>query len=291
MTANNGSFQLHHPNLLTGTGEVTASRQTAEQTYLVEFTAPELAKAVKPGQFVMVRLSGLYAPLLGRPFAVYTADQKTGRVQVIYLVVGRMTGRLCQIELGTKLEWWGPLGNGWQAVTAGLPCREDGYPYDHLIMAAGGIGYTPFYLLAQECATLSNPPKLTLLYGARTKTRLADLSDFQKLGIQVRIATDDGTEGEKGNVADLLNAAVAESFPCQKTVIAACGPHPMLAAVFHTAEQLGNIPCYTSLETPMSCGMGLCFGCVIEYRGDDGKPDYRRTCIDGPVFDAYRLYW
>lgn len=277
-------FRQHHPSLANGTGEVTASRPTAEQTWLVEFSAPELARLVRPGQFVMLRLPGLYVPLLGRPFAVYAADAESGRVQVVYLVVGRMTERLARIEPGTPVEWWGPLGNGWAPLES-----EDGtLPYRRLIMAAGGIGYTPFYLLAKKYAALTNPPQLTLLYGARTKARLADLSDFRRLGIDVRIATDDGSEGQKGRVADLIEEAAGDA---QSTVLAACGPHPMLAAVFNEAKRLGNIPCWTSLETPMSCGMGLCFGCVIEYKADDGKPDYRRTCVDGPVFDAYRLYW
>ena len=282
-SAKNG-FEKEHPSLKTGTGSVTDSHPVADATWLVEFTAPQLAETVQPGQFVMVRLPDLYFPLLGRPFAVYQADRRSGRVRVIYLVVGNMTNRLSRIEPGTPVEWWGPLGGGW------APIEKEGRPAARrIVMAAGGIGYTPFYMLAEKYAALRNPPEQILLYGARTKERVPNLGTFAELGVDVHLATDDGSAGQKGTVADLLkvNGTVLPG----ETLIAACGPRPMLAAVFDTARNLGNVPCWTSLETPMSCGMGLCFGCVVEYRADDGKIDYRRTCVDGPVFDAYRLIW
>lgn len=278
------AFEQDHPNLKSEVGTVTGSRPVAEGTWMVEFTAPELAAAAEPGQFVMLRLPGLYSPLLGRPFAIYQAERDSGRVRVVYLVVGNMTGKLSRIETGTPIEWWGPLGGGW------TPIEKEGRPAARrILMAAGGIGYTPFYMLAEKYAALDNPPELVLLYGARTRQRVPDLGDFEKLGVDLRLATDDGTAGRKGTVADLLRETGL--LVPGESLVAACGPRPMLAAVFETARNLGNTPCWTSLETPMSCGMGLCFGCVIEYRGDDGKIDYRRTCVDGPVFDAYRLVW
>jgi dihydroorotate dehydrogenase electron transfer subunit len=281
---NENAFREHHPNLREGTGTVTESRPVAEGTWLVEFTAPELAAAVRPGQFIMLRLAGLYSPLLGRPFAVYSVDRRSGRVRVIYLVVGNMTERLVRIESGASLRWWGPLGGGW------TPIEKDGRPVArHVLMVAGGIGYTPFYLLAEKYTALSDPPELKLLYGARNKERIPNLDDFRNLGVDVRLATDDGSEGVKGTVTALLEAK--GTIVPKESLIAACGPQPMLAAVFETAKRFGNVPCWTSLETPMSCGIGLCFGCVVEYRTEEGTIDYRRTCIDGPVFDAYRLVW
>jgi dihydroorotate dehydrogenase electron transfer subunit len=77
--------------------------------------------------------------------------------------------------------------------------------------------------------------------------------------------------------------------PGETTQLLCCGPSPMLRSAFYTAQKLG-LPCLVSLETPMSCGLGICFGCVVPYRENDTW-DYRRTCIDGPVFDAYHLRW
>ncbi|MDD3587531.1 MAG: dihydroorotate dehydrogenase electron transfer subunit, partial [Thermoguttaceae bacterium] len=70
----------------------------------------------------------------------------------------------------------------------------------------------------------------------------------------------------------------------------ACGPTPMLKAVWHVAEKK-NLRCWVSLESAMSCGLGICYGCAIEYLVSDKTWDYRRVCVDGPVFDAWRLKW
>src|SRR5690606_7753624 len=112
-------------------------------TYRVRFRCPEIARAIVPGQFVMLRLAGFDDPLLGRPLALYdTFDDDEGQpvgIDVVYLVIGKMTRHLAEFTPGQKLELWGPLGNG-------FPPRE----VEHLVMVAGGIGQTPFLALAQE---------------------------------------------------------------------------------------------------------------------------------------------
>ena len=52
-----------------------------------------------------------------------------------------------------------------------------------------------------------------------------------------------------------------------------------------------GVPCYVSLETPMACGLGICFSCVAPVREEAGKWDYRRTCVEGPVFAAESIAW
>jgi dihydroorotate dehydrogenase electron transfer subunit len=72
--------------------------------------------------------------------------------------------------------------------------------------------------------------------------------------------------------------------------VATCGPDAMMAAVARwTAAR--EIPCEASLETPMACGIGICFTCVAPIRDADGGWDYRRTCVEGPVFDAASIVW
>ena len=68
----------------------------------------------------------------------------------------------------------------------------------------------------------------------------------------------------------------------------ACGPTPMLKAVAALAREF-SLPCQVSLETPMACGMGICFSCVTKVRDGRGGWDYRRTCVEGPVFDAEKI--
>lgn len=290
----------------TETVPVLENRELTRETWKIAFQAPEFAPLVRPGQFVMIRLPETVDPLLGRPFAVWSADKETGHVEVIYLVVGKMTKRLTRVKAGDQLEIWGPLGNGWEVIeraTRKPDPSENGrnddsakstgepLPFRHLIMVAGGIGQTPFLSLAKKYAALPNPPVLSLLYGAKTKDRISLVDEFQKLGVRVRIATEDGSDGEKGFVTPMIPREIeAVGIPFAETLVAACGPKPMLRATWNEAAKRG-VRCFTSLESPMSCGMGICFGCVVDYLTDDGIWDYRRTCVDGPVFDASRLKW
>ena len=272
-----------------GTVSVEENVLTARDTYRVRFACPELARRIVPGQFVMLRLSGVDDPLLGRPMAMYDVVLDDGGeprgLDVVYLTVGKMTRRLAKVEPGGRLEVWGPLGNG-------FPPTET----DHLVMVAGGIGQTPFLSLAKEYLggqIFGDPPrqvpkarKVTLCYGAQTAEFLASVHDFEQAGVEVRLSTDDGSIGHPGLVTDLITPVVESSeWPCR---IVCCGPEPMMAAAAGIARELGR-PCQVSLETPMACGIGICFSCVAKIRGADGRWDYRRTCVEGPVFDAERV--
>lgn len=264
----------------------------ARDTYRVRLACPEIAQWIVPGQFLMVRLPGTDDPLLGRPLALYDTwfdvNGELGGVDVVYLVVGRMTRRLAQVRPGAALEIWGPLGNGFTPR-----------PVEHLVMVAGGIGQTPFLALGREAAggrQYGDPPRptphvgrATLCYGVRTAELLAGVDDFRAAGVDVRIASDDGSVGRRGLVTELLADALDElgSPNCR---IACCGPERMMEAVSELARARG-VPCELSLETPMACGIGICFSCVAKVRQSDGEWDYKRTCVEGPIFDAEKIVW
>ena len=201
-------------------------------------------------------------------------------LDAVQLINGRSRG-----GVGATLDIWGPLGNG-------FPPDE----VEHLVMVAGGIGQTPFLALGREFLgrqQYGTPPrkvprarKVTLCYGARSAEFLAGAGDFEAAGIDVHLATDDGSRGHGGPVTELVAPLVAGSpWPCR---IVCCGPEPMMAATARLARQLG-VPCQVSLETPMACGIGACFSCVARIRDGSGNWDYRRTCIEGPVFDAEQV--
>ncbi len=272
-----------------GSAEVIENVELATDTHRIRLVCPELAARVVPGQFVMLRLSGTDDPLLGRPLAMYESvlddAGEPWALDVVYLVVGKMTGRLVGIRAGESIDVWGPLGNGFPPESV-----------DHLIMVAGGIGQTPFLALGQETLgrrsygngdrQAGKAKRVTLCYGARTERLLAGVEDFRDAGIEVRVATDDGSAGRHGLVTELIEPLVDETEgECR---IVCCGPEPMLMAVTQLAERLA-VPCQASLETPMACGMGICFSCVTKVRDEDGGWDYRRTCIEGPVFDANKI--
>ena len=280
--------------------EVLENVRVARDTFRLRVAAPEIARRVVPGQFLMLRLAGCNDPLIGRPLALYdTVDGSSGTpqrafptaepnaVDVVYLVKGKFTSRLAGYVPGQKIDVWGPLGNGFTAA-----------PVEQLIMVAGGIGQTPFVALAQEALggrsygdssrTAARVHRVTLCYGARSAEYHAGLEDFERAGVDVRLATDDGSRGHHGLVTDLLKQALAEGSHSRQVVC--CGPEPMMEAAAKIALA-ANIPCQVSLETPMACGIGICFTCVAKVRDASGEWDYKRTCVEGPVFDAAKLEW
>jgi dihydroorotate dehydrogenase electron transfer subunit len=264
----------------------------ARDTYRVRFECLEIARQIVPGQFLMLRFADCNDPLLGRPLALYDvvldAAGQPSAIDVVYLVLGKMTARLAKCEPGEELDVWGPLGNG-------FPPR----PTEHLIMVAGGIGQTPFLALGQEYLgrrqygtpprKLSPAKKVTLCYGVRTAALAAGVDDFRAAGFDVRLSSDDGTLGHHGLVTDLLGEALADSAASIRLVVC-CGPEPMMEAVAALCHER-SAPCLVSLETPMACGIGICFSCVAKVRQPDGTWDYKRTCVEGPIFDATKIEW
>jgi dihydroorotate dehydrogenase electron transfer subunit len=253
-------------------GTVVRNVPIAENTWRITIDSEEPLPEVRAGQFAMLRLPNRTDPLLARPFAVYLAEAH--RFEAVYLTVGKMTRLLAAVRTNDPLEFWLPLGNGFSDE-----------PVQHTILVAGGIGQTPFLMYCRNARKRGE--RITLLYGVRTAARTACMDDFRGLGITPVIAADDGSAGYHGLVTDLIEP---QYHAGELTKILACGPLPMLRSVFFTAKKLG-LPCSVSLETPMSCGLGICFGCVVPYRENDDTLDYRRTCTEGPVFDAYKLQW
>jgi dihydroorotate dehydrogenase electron transfer subunit len=272
--------------LVHASAPVSENVPLARQTYRLRLHLPEMARAIRPGQFLMIRLPGTSDPLLGRPFALYDTvlDDKNQpvAVDVVYLVVGKVTGLLAALRPGDRVEVWGPLGNGFPEL----------HDLDHVALVAGGIGQTPFLAHVRELLGVrgygGRPPRrvadrVSLYYGVRTADLAAGVEDFRAAGAAVHLASDDGSLGFRGFVTRLLR----QHNPPQHLV--GCGPEPMLRALAGLARGWG-VPCHLSLETPMACGVGICFSCVTRVRTADGW-DYRRVCTDGPVFDAANLAW
>jgi dihydroorotate dehydrogenase electron transfer subunit len=274
-----------------GQATIAHNASVARDTYRIGFRCPEIARQIVPGQFLMLRLPGTNDPLLGRPLAMYdttrNGDGSPVGLEVVYLTVGKMTHRLATLKAGDPLEVWGPLGNGFPLYRA-----------KHLVLVAGGIGQTPFLSLAKELMgaqrygdpprVIERPSKITLCYGARNEGYLAGVDDFRQLGIDVQISTDDGSAGHHGLVTNLLRSTLdASPFGSSPELcrIVSCGPEPMLEAVSKIAAER-KVACDVSLETPMACGIGICFSCVAKIRDKSGEWDYRRTCVEGPVFPA-----
>ena len=274
------------PSFFQRRAAVVFNHRLAKDTYLIRLHVADIPRAIRPGQFVMIRLLGATDPLLGRPFALYdTVLDERGdpvAIDIVYLVVGKVTSALAYLTTGATLDVWGPLGNAFPEPASN----------DHVGLVAGGIGQTPFLAHMRELlgtrgyggmAPRRRVSKVSLFYGVRTADLAAGVDDFRQAGAEVHLASDDGSIGYHGYVT----ALVEKSKPCGH--LFGCGPEPMLRALAQLAERKSS-PCHLSLETPMACGVGICFSCVTPVKTADGW-DYKRVCVEGPVFDAESLWF
>jgi dihydroorotate dehydrogenase electron transfer subunit len=253
--------------------------------FRLRLAAPKDAAGPQPGQFLMVKVRDAIDPLLRRPFGVfdmgtfepeYSDVSRQTYLEILYKVVGRGTKVLSNLHHGDHVDLLGPLGKGFDTVgTVG-----------EKILVGGGVGLAPLYYLAGK---LAKDSRVHLFAGGRNRDDILCITEFERLGIETYVATDDGTLGERGLVTEVMERYVANS-PSEKTIFA-CGPFPMLKAVSRIAKRY-SIPCQVSLEAYMACGVGACLGCVIKGRNHtEESTDYLCVCKDGPVFDSLELLW
>lgn len=261
--------------------EVLTNTRLSSDYNVLSLAAPEIARALLPGQFVMVKPTHGLEPLLRRPFSVFEivrdgADRHLG-VSLLNKRVGVGTGLLYDAEAGVRIGCVGPLGRPFVPVD----------PPAEAWMVAGGVGLAPFASLAEALVERGTP--MTLFYGARSRADLFYETFFERLGARLVLTTEDGTRGESGRITAPLERALAAVSAEQQLTIYACGPTPMMRAVATLGARFAR-PVFVSLEPVMGCGMGGCYSCVVRVRRGKGT-HFVRSCLDGPVFDASAVVW
>ena len=231
---------------------ITAVREVARGMFVISMKAPEIASAVRAGQFVNLGFPGVF---LRRPFSVYRVDGD--RIEVVLKAVGVGTKALLSMRPGEVVSCLGPLGRGFE-LSAGLRSA---------VLISGGLGVAPMPLAAKEAKALGM--NVTWVHGARNAEELC--SEAQ--GDDVIWATDDGSRGFAGTA--VMAAPDGD-------VVLACGPNRMLAAV---AERWPDAQ--VAVETYMGCGTGVCLGCAVPLR----RGGYDRACKEGPVYQAADVDW
>jgi dihydroorotate dehydrogenase electron transfer subunit len=260
----------------------------------------------RAGQFAMLRGDWGADPLLGRPMSILRLAGAAGggalgagrdaglaapgaaadRADFLLKVVGKGTQALADARPGTRATLLAPLGR---------PFRDEEDAARRVLLVGGGVGVPPVYALARERAAAGRAATTTLLLGGRTAADVfpALSAEIAALGVEVVVATEDGSQGAAGRVtaplAPRLNAAAAA--PAGATVYA-CGPDGMLralaalcagAAAEHGAARVRY---WAAVEQLMACGFGACLGCVLPLA--DGRR--KLVCTDGPVLDGREVY-
>lgn len=247
---------------------VNSCTSVSPDTFLLELTHHEMLPEAVPGQFAEILVEGSPKTFLRRPISIHDIDRVRNSVSFLIHKVGAGTERLSRLCPGDTVNVLLPLGNGFDYVSV----RPS-----HPLLAGGGVGVAPLYMLGRELATQGVQP--TFLFGGRNVSNLLRMDAFEKLG-RVFATTDDGSFGEHGVATD-HSVLRNEKFD----VIYACGPTPMLKAVAAHASRNG-IACQVSLEHKMACGIGACLCCVEQTRKGN-----LCVCKDGPVFSIEELLW
>ncbi|HJA71141.1 MAG TPA: dihydroorotate dehydrogenase electron transfer subunit [Candidatus Lachnoclostridium stercoravium] len=247
------------------TAVVASQEKIADDIYSMWIEAGEIAEKCVPGQFISVYTKDK-SRLLPRPISICEADKASGKLRIVYRVVGGGTEEFSGYRAGDTIEIMGPLGNG-------FPLGEKS-----AFLIGGGIGIPPMLELAKALKA-KGVSQITAVLGYRDQLFLNE--EFQAYA-DVYVATEDGSVGTKGNVLDAIRANGLKA-----DVIYACGPTPMLRALKAYAQE-NHMECWLSLEEKMACGIGACLACVCKSKEVDSHSHVhnKRICKDGPVFAA-----
>jgi ferredoxin--NADP+ reductase len=203
------------------------------------------------------------------PLTAADWDASRGTVSIVFLEVGASTRKLGLLAEGEELfHLAGPLGNPTEVENFG-----------NVVIVGGGVGIATAYPVAKAMEEAGN--RVTSIIGARSSDKLIFKEKMASVSDDFRIATDDGSEGRKGFVSDVLGELLRSGARVDR--IFTVGPTVMMKVVADTTQPFG-VKTVASLNPIMLCGMGMCGGCRVRVGGT-----VRFACVDGPDFDAHQV--
>ena len=243
--------------------EILEKRQLNAQVTAMTLKAPLIAKKVKAGQFVIIRIDEQGERI---PLTVADFDAENGTVSIIFQAVGFTTKRLATLNVGDSiLDCVGPLG-----------CPTDFGSPKKAIVIGGGVGCAIAYPQAKALHNMG--VKTTIIAGFRNKDFVILEAEMAKVADELYITTDDGSYGQKGFVTDVLMEIISKD---NYDLVIAIGPTPMMKFVSLVTKE-NNIKTIVSLNPIMIDGTGMCGGCRVRVGGK-----IKFACVDGPDFDAH----
>lgn len=232
---------------------------------------------VKAGQFAQLFLDS-EKNLLPRPISICDFDEDKHSLRFVYQLAGEGTKAFSELVPGDTLRMLVPLGNGFNVSTN----------KKSIALVGGGVGVPPMLALAKACRVKNPNATITAILGFRSETIL--IEDFRTTGVDVAVATDDGSVGFKGNCVQYMRES-----GLRFDIVYSCGPRPMLKSLAGYCAET-DTPCFVSMEERMACGIGVCVGCAVllKSRSHPDNPDenyYKKVCKEGPVFNAKEVAW
>ncbi len=232
--------------------------------------APQIAATARPGHFVILRVDEKGERF---PLTIADADREHGTITIVYLVLGRSTQMLEELEEGQEiLDVCGPLGRATVIERFELPKK--------VICVGGGTGVAAMHHIAKGHHDAGN--YVIACIGARNKDLLLFQKELSLFCDEVLVSTDDGSEGRKGIVTDLVRGRL-DSEGGNIAEVVAVGPVPMMQAVAELTAGY-EVPTTVSLNSLMVDGLGMCGACRVTVGGET-----KFTCVDGPEFDGHKV--
>jgi ferredoxin/flavodoxin---NADP+ reductase len=243
-----------------------ARKQEMAKGTIVRFdiVAPKIAKKIKPGQFVILRVNETGERI---PLTVADKDEFSGIITVIYQVVGKTTALMRSLKEGDIIkDVTGPLGKPAEIHKLGT-----------VIMVGGGTGVAILYHIAKAFKEAGN--QVISIIGSRDKDMLILENEMENISDELVVTTDDGSYGNRGFVTDPLKKYLEERHDIK--LVYAIGPIIMMKNVCKLTLQY-NTKTFVSLNPVMIDGTGMCGGCRVKV---DNKTQF--CCVDGPDFDGH----
>ena|ERR1019366_6464067 len=247
--------------------EIVAREDFSDVTYLLEFHHPLMAKAARPGQFVIV-MSHEHGERI--PLTIADFDREKGTITLVIQAVGKTTREMQQTcQVGTTLYGVvGPMGD---------PSHTSGAK--KVVCVGGGLGVAPIY--PQARAFKEAGAYVIGIVGFRTRDLVFWEDKFRACCDEFIVCTDDGSAGIKGLITDGIKLAIAKHPDIGELV--AIGP-PVMMKACAALTQPHNIKTVVSLNPIMVDGTGMCGGCRVKIGGQ-----VKFACVDGPDFDGHQV--
>ena len=232
----------------------------------MDIEAPYVAKKAEPGQFIIFRIDEAGERI---PLTIADFDREKGTVTIIFQIVGKSTRVLAEMNEGdTLLDFVGPLG---------VASHLEGYK--KVAVIGGGLGTAIAYPQAKKLHSLG--AEVHAITGFRNKDLIILENEMKAVSEKLVVATDDGSNGNKGFVTNVLKQLIDEGN--KYDLVIAIGPLVMMKAVSNLTREAG-IKTLVSMNPIMIDGTGMCGGCRLTV---GGKTKF--ACIDGPDFDGHEV--
>lgn len=242
---------------------IISKRILNENVMMMDIEAPLIAKKAKAGQFIILRIDEAGERI---PLTIAGYDREKGTIKIIFQLVGKTTYHLGDLAEGDSLlDFVGPLGKA---------SELEGYKKACVI--GGGLGTAIAYPQAKELHSLG--AQVDIIAGFRNKDLIILEEEMKLISNNLYITTDDGSNGTKGFVTDILKENLKTK---EYDVVIAIGPLIMMKFVAKITKEAG-IKTIVSMNSVMVDGTGMCGGCRVTVGGET-----KFACVDGPDFDGH----